>query len=29
MYVQHRVSEEASFMWDLLVNKGAYFYIAG
>ncbi|XP_054612691.1 NADPH-dependent diflavin oxidoreductase 1 [Dunckerocampus dactyliophorus] len=29
VYVQQRVRENAALIWDLIVNKGAYFYIAG
>ncbi|XP_061887354.1 NADPH-dependent diflavin oxidoreductase 1 [Entelurus aequoreus] len=29
IYVQQRVSENAALIWDLISNKGAYFYIAG
>ncbi|TVK72989.1 NADPH-dependent diflavin oxidoreductase 1 [Bagarius yarrelli] len=29
VYVQHRVKEQASLLWDLTVNKKAFFYIAG
>nr|XP_061800696.1 NADPH-dependent diflavin oxidoreductase 1-like isoform X2 [Nerophis lumbriciformis] len=29
VYVQQRVRENALLIWDLIANKGAYFYIAG
>lgn len=29
VYVQHRVSENAELLWDLIANKSACFYIAG
>nr|XP_023653136.1 NADPH-dependent diflavin oxidoreductase 1 isoform X2 [Paramormyrops kingsleyae] len=29
VYVQHRVTQQAALLWDLIVNKDAYFYIAG
>ncbi|GAA6089541.1 NADPH-dependent diflavin oxidoreductase 1 [Tachysurus ichikawai] len=29
VYVQHRVKEQAKLLWDLIVNKNAFFYIAG
>uniref|UniRef100_A0A3Q2YKF2 NADPH-dependent diflavin oxidoreductase 1 n=1 Tax=Hippocampus comes TaxID=109280 RepID=A0A3Q2YKF2_HIPCM len=29
VYVQQRVRENAALVWDLIANKGAYFYIAG
>ncbi|XP_061655969.1 NADPH-dependent diflavin oxidoreductase 1 isoform X2 [Phyllopteryx taeniolatus] len=29
VYVQHRVRENATLIWDMIANKGAYFYIAG
>ncbi|XP_017315977.2 NADPH-dependent diflavin oxidoreductase 1 [Ictalurus punctatus] len=29
IYVQHRVKEQAKLLWDLIVNKNAFFYIAG
>ncbi|XP_061657620.1 NADPH-dependent diflavin oxidoreductase 1 isoform X2 [Syngnathoides biaculeatus] len=29
VYVQQRVRENATLIWDLIANKGAYFYIAG
>uniref|UniRef100_A0A6Q2YE37 NADPH-dependent diflavin oxidoreductase 1 n=1 Tax=Esox lucius TaxID=8010 RepID=A0A6Q2YE37_ESOLU len=29
IYVQQRVKEQAVLLWDLIVNKNAYFYIAG
>ncbi|XP_029921186.1 NADPH-dependent diflavin oxidoreductase 1 [Myripristis murdjan] len=29
VYVQHRVEEQSKLLWDLIANKGAYFYIAG
>ncbi|CAL1568163.1 unnamed protein product [Knipowitschia caucasica] len=29
VYVQHRISENAELLMDLMVNKNAYFYIAG
>ncbi|XP_077441954.1 NADPH-dependent diflavin oxidoreductase 1 [Vanacampus margaritifer] len=29
VYVQQRLRENASLIWDLVANKGAYFYIAG
>ncbi|MEE6504696.1 hypothetical protein FKM82_005296 [Ascaphus truei] len=29
VYVQHRIKENRSFLWDLIIKKHAYFYIAG
>ncbi|KAM4532222.1 NADPH-dependent diflavin oxidoreductase 1 [Fundulus diaphanus] len=29
VYVQHRVRENAAFLWDLIANQNACFYIAG
>ncbi|KAM9441401.1 NADPH-dependent diflavin oxidoreductase 1 [Clarias gariepinus] len=29
VYVQHRVKEQAKLLWDLIVNRNAFFYIAG
>lgn len=29
VYVQHRVKEQAKLLWDLIVNKNAFFYMAG
>ncbi|XP_023653136.2 NADPH-dependent diflavin oxidoreductase 1 isoform X2 [Paramormyrops kingsleyae] len=29
VYVQHRVTQQAALLWDLIVNKDAHFYIAG
>lgn len=29
VYVQHRISENAKFLMDLIANKNAFFYIAG
>uniref|UniRef100_A0AAY4EG73 NADPH-dependent diflavin oxidoreductase 1 n=1 Tax=Denticeps clupeoides TaxID=299321 RepID=A0AAY4EG73_9TELE len=29
VYVQHRVKEQATLLWDLISNMGAFFYIAG
>ncbi|EFC43919.1 predicted protein [Naegleria gruberi] len=29
VYVQHRIGEQKDLLFDLIVNKGAYFYVAG
>ncbi|XP_048876951.1 NADPH-dependent diflavin oxidoreductase 1 [Brienomyrus brachyistius] len=29
VYVQHRVTERAALLWDLIANENAHFYIAG
>ncbi|MFT7817556.1 NADPH-dependent diflavin oxidoreductase 1 isoform X2 [Arapaima gigas] len=29
VYVQHRITEQARLLWDLIVNRNAHFYIAG
>ncbi|KAF7688733.1 NADPH-dependent diflavin oxidoreductase 1 [Silurus meridionalis] len=29
VYVQHRLKEQAKLLWELIVNKNAFFYIAG
>lgn len=29
IYVQHKLKEHARLLWDLIVNKKAFFYIAG
>lgn len=29
IYVQHRITENAEFLMDLIINKNAFFYIAG
>lgn len=29
VYVQHRITERAELLWDLLFNKKAYFYVCG